>query len=175
VNTLPPEQLEAWTAMLENQSYYEILGVPQDANPAAIKAAFHELALQVHPDNYVEEEPEVGAVASEVFKRGVEAYKVLSKPRTRSLYDEGLAKGKLRYVEGEIEEAPPPLPTRTLEEIATTPRAKQFGLKADRLIALGKLDEARVALITALQDDFDNEELKDRLTLLYEAIALEEM
>jgi curved DNA-binding protein CbpA len=174
VNTLSEDVLKAWTAALEEQSYYEILGVPNDADSKTIKAAFHEFALKSHPDQYVDSDPEVGTTAAEVFKRGVEAYRVLSRARTRALYDEQLPKGKLRYVEGELEEKPPPLPTRTLEEIATTPRAKQFALKADRLIALGKLDDARVALITALQDDHENEELKDRLTLLYEALALEE-
>jgi hypothetical protein len=69
---------------------------------------------------------------------------------------------------------PPPAPAiRTLEEIAATPRAKQLAKKADRLISVGKLEEARVALVTALQDDYDNEELKERLRMLYDALALE--
>jgi curved DNA-binding protein CbpA len=169
----PLAALRARLLMIEEQSYYEILRVPSTAPPGDVKAAFHEFALACHPDQYVEEAPDVALAAGEVFKRGVEAYKVLTKPEWRAKYDDGLMKGKLRFVPGEKEEKPPPPPMRTLEDIATTPRAKQFALKADRLIASGKLEEARVALVTALQDDYDNEELKERLNVLYEALALE--
>jgi curved DNA-binding protein CbpA len=165
--------LRARLALIEEQSYYEILRVPSSAPAEDVKAAFHEFALACHPDQYVDEPPDVTLVASEVFKRGVEAYKILTKPAWRAKYDEGLTKGKLRFVPGEKEEKPPPPPMRTLEDIAKAPRAKQFALKADRLIASGKLEEARVALVTALQDDYDNEELKERLNVLYEALALE--
>jgi curved DNA-binding protein CbpA len=165
--------LRARLAMIEEQSYYEILRVPSAATPADVKAAFHEFALACHPDQYVDEAPDVSLAAGEVFKRGVEAYKVLTHAEWRAKYDAGLVKGKLRFIPGEAEKPPPPPPTRTLEEIATTPRAKQFALKADRLISVGKLEEARVALVTAMQDDFDNDELKERLNVLYEALALE--
>jgi|SRR5580658_896845 curved DNA-binding protein CbpA len=171
--TEPLFTLRARLAVIEEQSYYEILRVPSSANPTDVKAAFHEFALACHPDQYVDEPPDVSRAAGEVFKRGVEAYKVLTKVDWRAKYDEGLLKGKLRFVPGEAEKPPPPPPTRTLEEIAKTPRAKQFALKADRLISAGKLDEARVALVTAMQDDYNNEELKERLNLLYEALALE--
>lgn len=173
VTTLGVKPLQAWNAMIEEQSYYEILRVAPEADARAIKAAFHAFALAVHPDQYVDDDPAAAAMAGEVFKRGAEAYRVLSKPALREKYDQLLAKGKIRYVEGEQESKPPPPPMRTLEDIAQTPRAKQFALKADRLISLGKLDEARVALITALQDDYDNEELKERLNVLYEALSLE--
>jgi curved DNA-binding protein CbpA len=165
--------LRARLAMIEEQSYYEILRVPSSASASDVKAAFHDFALACHPDQYVDEAADVALVAGEVFKRGVEAYKVLTKEEWRAKYDEGLLHGKLRFVPGEKEKPPPPIATRTLEEIATTPRAKQFALKADRLISVGKLEEARVALVTAMQDDFDNEELKERLNVLYEALALE--
>ncbi len=166
------EALRARLALIEEQSYYEILRVPSSASSADVKGAFHDFALACHPDQYPGE-GEATRTAAEIFKRGVEAYKVLMRPEWRALYDEGLLKGKLRFVPGEAPEKPPPPPMRTLEEIAKTPRGRQFAVKADRLIALGKLDEARVALITALQDDYDNEELKERLNLLYEALALE--
>ena len=169
----PLNTLRARLAMIKEQSYYEILRVPSTAPPGDVKVAFHEFALACHPDQYTDEPPDVALAAGEVFKCGVEAYKVLTRPEWRAKYDAGLTKGKLRFVPGETEKKPPPPPMRTLEDIAKTPRAKQFALKADRLIASGKLDEARVALVTALQDDYDNEELKERLNVLYEALALE--
>jgi curved DNA-binding protein CbpA len=170
-----PATLHARLQAIVAQSYYEILRVPSSAPVDEIKAAFHEFALACHPDQHIDDLPEFARAAAEIFKRGVEAYRVLANPVLRARYDDGLIRGKLRFVPGEREEAPPPPTLRTLEDIATSPRAKHFARKADRLIASGKLDEARIALVTALQHDYENEELKERLTVLYEALALEPM
>jgi curved DNA-binding protein CbpA len=158
-------------AMIEEQSYYEILRLPSGAPLADVKAAFHEFALDVHPDRYVDAAPTDAAVAAEIFKRGVEAYKVLSNAKTRAAYDEGLLAGRLRHVEGRPASVPPVSRTLTLEEIALRPRAKQHALKADRFITAGRLEEARVALVSAIQEDYDNDDLKERLNALYRDIA----
>jgi curved DNA-binding protein CbpA len=158
-------------AMIEEQSYYEILRLPSGAPSADVKAAFHEFALDVHPDRYVEAPKTDAAVAAEIFKRGVESYKVLSNPKTRAAYDEGLVAGRLRYVEGRVASVPLVSRTLTLEEVAQRPKAKQHALKADRFIAAGRLEEARVSLVNAIQEDHDNDDLKDRLNALYRQIA----
>ena len=63
------------------RDYYELLGVPRNADEAAIKKAFRGLARTLHPD--VSEAPD----AQERFREVVEAYEVLSKPEARELYD----------------------------------------------------------------------------------------
>lgn len=167
------EALKVFLESLARKSYYEILRVQRDAPAAAIQAAFHEFSLLYHPDRYVGAPSEV-AIASEIFKRGVEAYRCLSRGPTRDRYDRALARGKLRIDRSRPSTAPPPPPpVRTLEAIARTARAKQFALKAERLITAGKLDDARVQLVSACQCEPDNEELADRLQALYEALALE--
>ncbi len=158
-------------SLIEEQSYYEILRLPSGAPLADVKAAFHEFALDVHPDRYVDAEESDAAVASEIFKRGVEAYKILSNPKTRATYDEGLLAGRLRYVEGRPAAAAPVARTLTLEEIALRPRAKQHALKADRFLAAGRLEDARLALVSAIQEDYDNDDLKERLNVLYRQMA----
>lgn len=60
-----------------------MLGVPRDADQAAIKDAFRKLALRYHPDR--NKEPG----AEERFKEIAEAYAVLSDPRKRKEYDVG--------------------------------------------------------------------------------------
>ena len=67
--------------MADRRDYYELLGVPQDADNKAIKDAFRQFALKYHPDR--NKEPD----ASERFKRIAEAYAVLSDPRRRAEYD----------------------------------------------------------------------------------------
>jgi curved DNA-binding protein CbpA len=167
------DQIRAWVEVAKKKNYYEILRIFPNADDGQIKDAFHKFALRFHPDQLVEDGDDVVAAGAELFKRGVEAYKVLARADWRARYDEGLLHGKLRFIPGETEKPPPPPATRTLEEIAATPRAKEFAKRADRLISVGKLEDARVALVTALQDDYNNEELKERLDVLYEALALE--
>lgn len=65
----------------EPRDYYEVLGVPHDADIKAIKDAFRQLALKFHPDR--NKEPG----ASERFKKIAQAYAVLSDPKKRAEYD----------------------------------------------------------------------------------------
>ena len=67
--------------MAEPHDYYEVLGVPRDADVKAIKNAFRQLALKYHPDR--NKEPG----ASDRFREIAEAYAVLSDPRKRAEYD----------------------------------------------------------------------------------------
>ena len=116
---------------------------------------------------------EQGSGKNESTHRGVEAYRCLSRTPTRERYDKGLPRGKLRQDGSRQSTAPPPPIVRTLEMVARTSRGKQLALKADRLIAVGRLDDARVQLVTACQNEPHNDELTERLQILYEAIALE--
>ena len=63
------------------RDYYEVLGVPQTADDEQISRAFRRLARDLHPD--VSQSPEAG----ERFREVSAAYSVLSKPRSRFLYD----------------------------------------------------------------------------------------
>src|SRR6185295_3718380 len=65
-----------------SQDYYEVLGVPRDADQAAIKVAFRKLAMKLHPD----QNPGC-KVSEEKFKEIGEAYSVLSDPEKRAQYD----------------------------------------------------------------------------------------
>lgn len=179
----------AWAESLGLMTYYEILRVDDNASLAEIQEAFHALSLRCHPDRFVDDGPEVAEAASAVFKRAAEAYSVLRKPQFRQRYDEqlrraavgqagqpGSAPGSqpnpIRFDERKVEEKKRH-EQRTLFMIARTPRAKQFAARADEYLAHGKLDEARIQLISAKQNDPDNDELNERLDILYEALMLE--
>jgi molecular chaperone DnaJ len=68
-------------AMAVKRDYYDVLGVPRDADEAEIKRAFRKLAQQHHPD------VDKGDGAEERFKELNEAYRVLSDRQRRSAYD----------------------------------------------------------------------------------------
>jgi curved DNA-binding protein len=61
--------------------YYEVLGVPRDADQDAIRRAYRKLARKYHPDLNADSE------AEERFKELGEAYEVLSDPDKRERYD----------------------------------------------------------------------------------------
>jgi curved DNA-binding protein CbpA len=167
------DQLRAWVEVARKKNYYEILRLYPGATEAQIKTAFHQFALRFHPDQLVEEGDEVVEAASELFKRGVEAYNILLKPDLRERYDAELRKGRIRMDANARPSVPAPPPMRTLEMIAKTPAGKKYAAKADRLLTIGKLEDARVQLTSAFQQEPGNEELGERIQLLYEALALE--
>ncbi|MGC8581313.1 MAG: DnaJ C-terminal domain-containing protein [Thermoplasmata archaeon] len=69
---------------MDDDDYYQILGVPKDASPDDIKKAFRTLAKKYHPDMNTENKQE----ATEKFKKISEAYEVLIDPKKRELYDQ---------------------------------------------------------------------------------------
>jgi molecular chaperone DnaJ len=67
--------------MAARRDYYEVLGVPREADAKIIKSAFRRLARHYHPD--ISTEPD----AEQRFREIAEAYGVLSDPARRASYD----------------------------------------------------------------------------------------
>ncbi len=83
--------------MAEKPDFYEVLGVPKDANKDQIKDAYRKLAMQYHPDR------NKAPGAEEKFKEISEAYAVLSDDQKRQQYDTlGKAGFDQRYTEEDI-------------------------------------------------------------------------
>ena len=102
------------------RDYYEVLGVPQDANDETIRRAFDEQARRWHPD--VADGPDAEAR----FRELAEAYTVLAKRESRLLYDRyGFrGRGNQGFDEG-LSEARPPEPVRG-ENIHTDLELRSF-------------------------------------------------
>lgn len=64
------------------RDYYEVLGLPRDADGTEIKKAYRALALRFHPDQNQNDKQ-----AEEKFKEVSEAYTVLSDPEKRARFD----------------------------------------------------------------------------------------
>ncbi|KAK8842731.1 Molecular chaperone (DnaJ superfamily) [Tritrichomonas musculus] len=75
------------------KDFYAILGVPRNADAAALKKAYRKLAMKWHPDK----NPNNQEVAQAKFQEISEAYDVLNDPNKREIYDkygeEGLKVG----------------------------------------------------------------------------------
>ena len=68
--------------MAEKRDYYEVLGVDKNADEAALKKAFRQLAKKYHPDMNPGDKD-----AEQKFKEIQEAYAVLSDAEKRRQYD----------------------------------------------------------------------------------------
>jgi curved DNA-binding protein CbpA len=158
------ERIFEWDALLDQSSYYEVLGLLEIADGGAIRKAFHEFAVAFHPDAFPQADDETADALRRVFQRGAEAYRVLSNPESRADYDLALAKGQLRL---DATIAPPPLARpsdiRSLDELCRSPGARRYAKRAEELISGGDLTAAKRELQMALREDGDNADLAERL------------
>lgn len=71
---------------MAHRNFYMVLGVPLEASPADIRAAYRNLAKEHHPDRR-------GPLGAEAFRRLAEAYEVLSDPDRRAAYNREIRAG----------------------------------------------------------------------------------
>lgn len=82
------EELEVFDVVEEvNQNFYQLLGVPQNANSSSIRKAFRQLSLQLHPDKNSAPNADVQ------FRNLVSVYDVLKDSEKRKHYDNVLVNG----------------------------------------------------------------------------------
>lgn len=67
---------------MAKRDYYEVLGVPKNADGTAIKKAYRKLAIKYHPDKNPDNKE-----AEEKFKEAAEAYEILSDDQKKARYD----------------------------------------------------------------------------------------
>jgi DnaJ-class molecular chaperone len=162
------DRLATWAEVIDDSSYYEILGVLELADGDAIQDAFHQFALAFHPDMHAGGSDLERRVAEYVFRRGAEAYRVLSDPELRARYDLALARGSLRLIAGEAGgRSSGSGGLQSLEDVCKTPAARLAARRADEYIGRNDLKEARRLLREALTlDGYDNPALEERIEAL---------
>ncbi len=88
--------IKQWLESLDHMSYYALFGVAPDAPADTVRYAFHRFAEVFHPDMHHWRSPAERTALGTIFRRGTEAYRVLSEPGLRARYDDALAQGDLR-------------------------------------------------------------------------------
>ena len=73
----------------KNRDYYQILGINKNATPDEIKKAYRKLALKYHPDRNSESE-QSKKIAQRKFEDVSDAYSVLSDPKKKQMFDQGV-------------------------------------------------------------------------------------
>lgn len=90
--SLSPELLERWTKivararLIENQNYFEMLGLDKKAAGAEIKSEFFKLAKDYHPDRLPAELAPLRSCVETIFGYLNEAYKTLDDEEQRIAY-----------------------------------------------------------------------------------------
>jgi DnaJ-class molecular chaperone len=72
--------------MSGTSNHYSVLGVPRDVNAAALKKAYHHMAMKWHPDK----NPANVALAQAKFQEVITAYHTLCDPDKRAAYNREL-------------------------------------------------------------------------------------
>ena len=91
-----------------SENYYELLGVPANARPEAIKAAYYRLCKELHPDNLpTDASPSLRQLAEERIKLVTVAYSILKDPDLRRNYDLGIGQPVTPEPSPEPEAQPP--------------------------------------------------------------------
>jgi curved DNA-binding protein CbpA len=154
---------------LDRLDYYELLRIEPGVNADDVRRAFHDFAMRYHPDRYAGADLEKVERAAAIYRRGAEAYRVLSDAEQRRRYDDALRKGgALRYEEPSSPGTNRPPPGGALE--VKSLRARPFFQKALDQMKSGDLKGAKLNLALALNHEPDNalllaklEEVKKRL------------
>jgi curved DNA-binding protein CbpA len=150
---------------LDLLDYYTLLGLEPDASMDDIRRAFHTFALKYHPDRHVGGTDAKLGRASQIFRRGAEAYRVLTDPEARRRYDEQLRLGKLRY-DPNVEDLRRSKRPGSGVLAVHSPKARPFFQKADAAIRAKDWNTAKLNLRIALSHEPGNELIEARLAMV---------
>jgi curved DNA-binding protein CbpA len=160
----------SWLTVLDELTYYELFGISSEAKSDEVREAFHEFCDSFHPDRHISRSLDERRAVATIFKRGTEAYLVLSDHVLRGHYDSQLAvrpDGRPQRMTARPLSRPPPsiregggLP---LDEAARSSAARPFARRAEELIKKGDLRQAKLQLVMANHRDPGNEILEAAL------------
>jgi DnaJ-class molecular chaperone len=172
--------LQQWLEALDVISYYDLFRAPAKATHDELRAAFHAFAETFHPDTHRWRHPNEQAAIGRIYRRGMEAWRVLSDPMLRARYDEALANGILRPenlvvgMDASRSLAPPSNGSagggRLVDNIRS-PGARPFVLRAEELVKNGDPKQAKIQLVMAMHMDKGNAALEAFGKQLDDAIA----
>jgi curved DNA-binding protein CbpA len=161
------DSIRQWLAALDAISYYELFRVEPSTPSDGIRDAFHSFAESFHPDVHQWRHPSEQAAISYIFKRGTEAYRVLSDPQLRVRYDEALAGGILRPESLIVDPDGPRSKSMApggaggpLVDKVRMPGARAFVLRASELAKKGDPQQAKLQLVMAMHMDAKNPALE---------------
>lgn len=149
---------------LEELDYYTLLGVAEDIPVSELKTAFRRFARKYHPDRFAGASTDKVERAARIYRRGSEAFQVLSNDSDRKLYDRLLHAGKMRLSSDDRVRVVKKQPERKrLPAHIRHPKARAYHQKALQFANQGHWINTWKAMKLALQIEPDNAYLKAQL------------
>lgn len=152
--------VEDSVAALDQLTYYQLLGVPEDADPPLVSDTYYALVRRIHPDRHPREDARRKAALVRLYARIGEAHRVLGNPGLRARYDRVRAEGATRLAMDEAtrpsdpdrEKDPKNPQARSLYEkgLALIDERDKRGARAQLQLALG-FEPGSLAIKEALQ------------------------
>jgi len=153
---------------LDLLDYYTLLGIDAEAPATEVKKAFRKFARRYHPDRFAGGDADKLSRASQIYRRGSEAYQILTDPVSRRAYDRVLRMGKMRLSTEEKDKAEAELRAeqqpKKKEQPIRSPQAMAFYNKAAAAARGGQWREAWRAMKSAVEVEPDNRLLRARLS-----------
>jgi DnaJ-class molecular chaperone len=175
--------ITSWLTVLDKVSHYELLGVQPGSGGDALKRAFQGFAATFHPDVHMHRSREERDSVNKIFKRGTEAYRVLSDPALSARYEAQVTGQPAR---ASATTRPAPLPPQAaartgntippasagsrpgtssktaarLEDCVKNPKARPYAQQAEALAKKGENGKAKLQLKLAMNFDFGNPALE---------------
>jgi hypothetical protein len=141
-------ELKARLADVDEQNYFQILGLPEGAPHHRLVKAYDLLSQRYHPDRYRQYRQEkwgeaIHDKATQLYKVMTEAYQVLADRKLRATYEGVLKRGKIRL-------SPEDQPgkdsgPKSVVDLGESPASKKF-------LKLAQSDLAGQNLVSALQN-----------------------
>ncbi|HEY8042137.1 MAG TPA: DnaJ domain-containing protein [Polyangiaceae bacterium] len=172
------EYVFAWLQVLDELTYYDLFAVAPDAGADEIRVAFHAFCDTFHPDRHAARPEDEREALATVFKRGTEAFLVLSDDVMRGHYDAQLLTQPPSPNPPRISFSPlsrPPPASRApgqipLDEAIRSPAARPFARRAEELVKKGDYRQAKLQLVMANHMDPGNEALEAALREIEEKL-----
>lgn len=154
-------------AHLDQLDYFQVLGAAHDVPLADLKALYHQLQRNYHPDSFfTSPDDELKRAVNAIAKRVAEAYVILKDNEKRAKYLRDVTgpdrAKKLRYNDESAREQR----IEKEQQLGKTPQGRQLWLKAQDSVKKGDLAAAVRDLKTALIFERDNDTFKSRLAEL---------
>lgn len=158
-------------ASIDQLDYFQVLGATPDSTAEELKAKYHALQRNYHPDTFFQSpDQELRVAVMKISKRVTEAYVVLRDAEKRARYSKDVFGAermkKLRFTEQSEQE----VRKEKEEELGKTSQGRQLVQKAMLAAKAGDLASAVRDLKTAMLFEKDNAVIKARLAELEEKL-----
>ncbi len=148
-------EVERRAASLDQVDYFQVLGVPYEAGPVEIRAAYHRAARAYHPDRFAAlPSPELRELIGRVHRRVAEAYTVLRDDEKRRKYRAEVTgperAAKLRFRETDELAVKEEQARKREEQLGLTPNGRKLYAAALREVEAQRWEVAERSIRTAL-------------------------